>query len=74
MTKKPSKSCDNCGGQNIKTHPTIYPVKMGEKQLNIARVWARECMACNAITPTKAGLEKIDRGMAAFMSLMMVNL
>ena len=74
MTKKTSKSCDNCGGQNIKTHPTTYPVNMGEKQLNIGRVWARECLNCNAITPTKAGQEKIERGMSAFMSLMMGNL
>ena len=74
MTKKTSKSCDNCGGQNIKTHPTTYPVNMGEKQLNIGRVWARECMDCNAITPIKAGQEKIERGMSAFMSLMMGNL
>ena len=43
---------------------------MGEKQLAVQRVWVRECLDCNAMKPTKAGQEKIARGMSAFMMLM----
>jgi len=71
MTKKSDKTCEQCGSQNHKSHPTTYPVNMGEKQLNIAKVWVRECLECNAMKPTKTGQEKINRGMIAFMSLML---
>lgn len=70
MTKKTTKLCENCGGQNIKSHPTNWPVDMGEKKLTIGRVWVRECMDCNAMKPTNAGQEKIERNMVAFMTLM----
>ena len=70
MTKKTKHSCEKCGGQNIKTHQTTYPLKMGEKQLNIGRVSVRECMDCHTMSPTKAGQEKIARGSLMFMSLM----
>ena len=71
MTKKLGKLCENCGGQNLKSHPTNWPVDMGEKKLTIGRVWVRECLDCNAMEPTKAGHEKIARGMIAFMELML---
>jgi len=71
MTKKSDKTCEGCGSQNLKSHPTTYPVNMGEKQLNIERVWVRECLDCNIMKPTKAGQEKIDRGLGAFMTLML---
>ena len=71
MTKKSKKPCESCGGQNIKSHPTTWPVDMGEKKLTIGRVWVRECLDCNAIEPAKAGNEKIARGMMAFMDLML---
>ena len=70
MTKKSGKLCEACGGQNTKIHLTTYPVKMGEKQINVGRVSARECMDCYAIKPTKAGQEKIERCMMTFMSLL----
>ncbi len=70
MTKKSEKICEHCGGQNMKSHPTTYPVTIGEKQLAIQRVWVRECLDCNTMKPTKAGQEKINRGMSAFMMLM----
>ena len=69
--KKSGKKCEGCGGQNLKSHPTTWPVAMGEKKLAIAKVWVRECLDCNAIEPTKAGNEKIARGMIAFMELML---
>ena len=70
MAKKSGKSCESCGGQNLKSHLTIWPVDLGEKKLTIGRVWVRECLDCNVIEPTKAGQEKIARGMMAFMELM----
>jgi hypothetical protein len=70
MTKKSDKSCEHCGGQNLKSHPTNYPVTIGEKQLMIGRVWVKECLDCKVMKPTKAGQEKIDRNVAVFMSLM----
>lgn len=70
MTKKSDKTCESCGGQNIKSHPTTWPVDLGEKKLSIERVWVMECLDCNAIEPTKAGHEKIARNMIAFMELM----
>lgn len=68
-TKKPGKTCDECGSQNLKTHLTTYPVKVGTKQLNVGRVSVKECMDCNTLTPTKAGQEKIARCTMSFMSL-----
>ena len=70
MSKKSDKSCEHCGGQNIKSHSTTYPVILGEKQLNIGRVWVKECLDCNSMKPTKAGQEKIDRNTLVFMQLM----
>ncbi len=71
MVKKSEKLCEHCGGKNLKSHQTTYPLIMGEKQLNIARVWVSECLDCNTMKPTKAGQEKINRGMSAFMNLML---
>lgn len=67
--KKPVKSCEKCGGQNLKTHLATVPMNVGIKQLNVERVSVKECMDCNALMPTKAGQEKIDRCMMSFMLL-----
>ena len=40
---------------NTKTYLTTYPLKIGEKQVNVARVSVRDCEDCNAIKPTQAG-------------------
>ncbi len=69
MAKIPRKICETCGSENLKTHQTTYPVKLGSKQLNIGRVSVRECMDCHSLRPTKAGQEKIARCSIAFMSL-----
>ena len=61
MPKKIETSCENCNGNNIKTHATTYPIQMGEKQINVERVWVDECMDCGTMTPTKAGQEKVSR-------------
>lgn len=68
--KKLEKLCESCGGKNTKTHLTTYPIKMGEKQINVGRVSVRECMDCHTMKPTKAGQEKIGRCMMTFMLLM----
>lgn len=70
MAKKSDKSCEHCGGKNIKSHPTNYPITMDEKQLIIERVWVRECLDCKTMRPTKIGQKKIDRSIGAFMTLM----
>lgn len=69
MRRKIQKSCEKCGSQNIKTHQTTYPMKMGEKQLNIGRVTVKECMDCHDVKPTKAGQEKVARCVMSFMLL-----
>jgi YgiT-type zinc finger domain-containing protein len=64
------KLCEECGGKNTKTYLTTYPLKIGEKQVNVARVSVRECKDCNAIKPTQAGQEKIGRCMMTVTSLL----
>jgi len=68
--KKSRKLCETCGGENTKTHLTIYPLKIGEKQINVGRVSVRECMDCHAMTPTEAGKEKLGRCIITFMSFL----
>ena len=68
--KKLGKPCEECGGPNIKTHLTTYPLKMDKKQINVGRVSVRECMDCHAVIPTKAGLDKLGRCMMTFMSIL----
>jgi YgiT-type zinc finger domain-containing protein len=68
-TKNSKKLCETCGGRNTKTYLTTFPIKVGEKQVNVGRVSVRECTDCHAIKPTEAGQEKIGRCMMSFMSL-----
>ena len=69
-TKKTTNElCEKCTSQNIKTHLTEYPLKIGKKQMNIGQVSVQECMDCHHLEPTKAGQEKISRAMMGFMSL-----
>lgn len=70
MTKKTEKICVQCGGEHLKSHSTTWPIDLGEKKLSIGRVWVRECLDCHNMEPTKAGNEKIARGMIAFIELM----
>lgn len=67
--KRLKKVCEKCGSSNLKTHTTTYPMKLGAKQLNVERVWVKECMDCHDFKPTKAGEEKIERCVATFMRL-----
>ncbi len=69
--KKSGKNCEKCGGKNIKTHLTTYPLKLENKQINVERVSVKECMDCRTLKPTKAGENKIERCMMtmAFMTL-----
>jgi len=69
IIKKSQKLCEACGGKNTKTYLTTYPLKIGEKQLNIGRVSVRECIDCGSIKPTNTGQEKIGRCMMTFMSV-----
>lgn len=64
------KICQNCGGQNLKIHLSTYPVKMGDKQLNVGRVSIKEYLVCHFLMPTKAGQDEIGRCMIPFMSLL----
>jgi YgiT-type zinc finger domain-containing protein len=68
-TKGIKKSCNECGSQNLKTRQTVYPIEIGTRQLNVNRVYVRECMDCHATTPTPTGQEKISRAIMAFMML-----
>ena len=71
MIKKLEKIYEKCSGKNLKSDLTNYPVEIGEKTMVIGRVSVRECLDCNHKEPTKAGKEKIARGMMAFMGLML---
>lgn len=42
---------------------------MGEQQINVQRVWAKECIDCHSIRPTLAGQQKVNRILSAFMML-----
>jgi len=68
--QKKKNVCEECGGNNLKVRRTTYPVKIGEKQLDIHRVSVKECMECHHLMPTKAGQDKIERCMMTFMSLL----
>jgi len=70
VSTKSKKKCEACGSNDIKTHMATFPVKLGPKQLNVGRVSVRECMDCHAMTPTKAGQEKIARCTMSFMMLL----
>lgn len=70
IIKKSQKSCEACGGKNTKICLATYPLKVGEKQLNIGRVSVRKCIDCGVIKPTSTGQEKIGRCMMTFMSLL----
>jgi YgiT-type zinc finger domain-containing protein len=70
MAKTIIRLCESCGGNNLKTHQTPYPFKMGDKQINVGRVSVKECMDCHFMEPTQAGKEKIGRCVMSFMSLM----
>lgn len=70
MSKQPKKTCDVCGSQNLKARQKPYPVKLGDKTVEVQRVSVRECMDCFAIKPTQAGQEKIARCMMTFISLL----
>ncbi len=68
-TKQHRKSCEKCGSDNLKSHLTTYPIKLGAKQLDVGRVSVNECLDCQTLKPTKAGQEKIERCLVTFMSL-----
>lgn len=67
--KKTTKSCEQCGGQNIKSRITTYPLKFDSRQFNIGSVAVKECLDCHDITPTKAGQEKIARCLGTMLHL-----
>jgi NAD-dependent SIR2 family protein deacetylase len=68
-SKKSKQVCEQCGSQNIKSRITTYPMKMGEKQVNIGRVAVKECLDCDYLMPTIAGKEKIGRCLGTFIHL-----
>lgn len=69
-TSKSKQMCKNCGSYNLKARITTYPIKIKMKQLNVGRVSVKQCLDCDTLMPTKAGKEKIERGLMAYMSLM----
>lgn len=69
--KATKKSCDECGSNNLKTCLRVYPVKIEAKQINVNRTSVKECLDCYAMTPTKAGKEKIEQAIMNFITLMM---
>ena len=65
-----NRTCEKCGRNNLKNSRTVFPVIVAGRQMNIGRVSVRECIDCYSITPTKAGLEKIERCTSVFMDLL----
>ncbi len=66
---KNTKICTKCGSNNMKARSVTYPLKTGDKEINIGRVSVKMCMYCHDIRPTKSGKEKIARCMMRFMSM-----
>ena len=62
-------SCEHCDGRNLKRRITTYPIRLGEKQINIGRVAVKECIDCHHLMPTAAEKEKIDRCFGTVVSL-----
>jgi len=69
-SKKKSRSCEKCGSHSLKARRTTYPIKIGEKQLDVGRVSVRECLDCHHLMPTEAGKEKLGRCLMTFMNFM----
>ena len=67
--KNSKQSCEQCGSQNLKNRVTTYPVKMGERQVNVGRVALKECLDCHCLMPTTAGKEKIGRCLGTLFNL-----
>lgn len=67
------KACEKCGGKKLKSRTTTYPLQLGGRQVNIARVPLRECLDCHDLTPTPAGQTKIARAFSAMLQLNFFN-
>ena len=65
-----NKLCEKCGSKNLKNSRTTFPIIVVGRQMNVGRVSVRECIDCYSITPTKAGLEKIERCTSVFLDLL----
>lgn len=63
--------CEECNSSNLKARLATYPIKIGEKQINVERVSVRECLDCHALIPTEKGDEKIKRCMMSIIDIMM---
>ena len=68
-TSKPKQSCEQCGSNNLKNRITTYPMKLGERQVNIGRVAVKECGECHCLMPTAVGKEKIQRCLGTLFHL-----
>ena len=66
---KMKQVCEKCGSPNLKNPIATYPVKVGEKQINVGRVAVRECLDCHWFMPTPTGQSKIDRLLGTFFHI-----
>lgn len=70
MKTPTNRVCEKCGSNNLRNSRTTFPLVIEGKQMNVGRVSVRECIDCYSITPTKAGLEKIERCTSVFIDLL----
>jgi YgiT-type zinc finger domain-containing protein len=56
-----SNSCTNCNNAVLRKKTATFPVKLGERTIEVGRVAMNICDQCGAMIPTKAGKEKIER-------------
>ena len=61
-----ARTCEKCGGRDLKRRSTTYPLILPGRQINVARVKAHECSHCGHLMPTPEGEAKLLRCLQVF--------
>lgn len=69
VLNKKKKICEQCGSKNLKDRRATYPLKVGNRDVEVQRVSIRECIDCHAFMPTEVGQKKINRCTEVFVDL-----
>jgi YgiT-type zinc finger domain-containing protein len=65
-----ARTCQNCGGRNLKRTSTTYPLMPPGRQINVERVNVLQCSHCGHLMPTAAGEAKLQRALQAFATIL----
>lgn len=61
VLNKKKKICEQCGSENLKDRRATYPLKVGNRDVEVQRVSIRECIDCHAFMPTEVVLSRLCR-------------